>query len=173
MSLIVPTKPVENAEDSPLKHLKAIQAIERLGGSSAYLKHIAEIDTDVRPRWAAGKSTPLALAAGATADNTIVTIEFTSLFVFTSATAVTTDGHYVKLEAWGIGLGDGVSVGVLTLTSWEEMKNGPLDFVLTSFGTGPGGISVVFMRNGAYVGNITAAGVVEGAGVFKGTCQWR
>ncbi|KAG8694723.1 hypothetical protein FRC09_009664 [Ceratobasidium sp. 395] len=173
MSLIVPTKPVENAEDSPLKHLKVIQAIERLGGSSAYLKHIAEIDTDVRPAWAARKPASLALSAGVTANTAVCAIEFKSLLVFTKATVATVDGeHYSNLEAWGIGLGEGATVGVLTFTSWEEMKDGELDFVIMSFGEGPGGLSITFFRGGNVVGTIVAGGIVEGAGIFKGTCHW-
>ncbi|KAG8708772.1 hypothetical protein FRC09_001034 [Ceratobasidium sp. 395] len=148
----------------PAKTLQALRAVERLGGSAGYLKHISGQD---KP-----KAVPkLPVREDSTVE--VVTLEFVAALFWSWANVSTSSGHSTKLEAWGFAVIDNRDElsGSLTLnTTWDDMLNGPMDFVCSQDCSA---MTIIFSRNGTSLAQITTVGIVQGSGSFTGTCTWR
>ncbi|KAG8688392.1 hypothetical protein FRC09_012935 [Ceratobasidium sp. 395] len=147
----------------PAKTLQTLRAVERLGGSAGYLKHLSE------------QNKPKAVPKFPVCDDSTVgtaTIDFHSAFIYGWADISTSSGHSTKLEAWGFGAIEADMTGTLTLnTTWDDMLNGPMDFLCG--GGGKDAITITFSRNNSDLAQIVTLGTAAGIGMFSGTCTWR
>ncbi|KAG8697127.1 hypothetical protein FRC09_008059 [Ceratobasidium sp. 395] len=149
----------------PAKTLKVLRAVERLGGSAGYLKYLSEQN---KP-----KAVPeLPVRDDSTVETVLV--EFISAVLYSMAHVTTSSGHSTTLEAFGLGLLVADVSGSLTLnTTWDDMLDGPMDFVCTGGGENFCALTIIFSRNDTNLAQIITVGEVEGYGNFSGTCTWR
>jgi len=79
-------------------------------------------------------------------------------------------GH-VKFHAEpsGFGLAEGMSVGVSTFVVNRNELVGEVTCEVHFLGVGPGGLHIHWKRGSQILGNFVGGGLIEGAGIFRGT----
>ncbi|CAE6444741.1 unnamed protein product [Rhizoctonia solani] len=162
MSILLPAAPA----GAPSVTLEALQVLERLGGSAAYLEHLKSSSTVSGRELAKSTNvTPWSV--------TLCEIQFGKNWIWTWGKAHTLEGHESRLEGWGYA--DAKStVGVILCDNWDDLARERVRFEAITGRSGEAERVVIwFWRDTQLLAVYTGREADLPPVHFEGTCSWK